>query len=100
MLYEIYTLWEGPFQIKQMQHGYSGSDCIVFIHFYNASNSMIVPLRSAPDHSIDTGCDGVNTPKRYRQLLVKDLPKVPAWRLECDSSLQSSGSNSPFPRLL
>jgi len=25
---------------------------------------------------------GVNTPKRYRQLWVKNLPKVPTWRLK------------------
>src|SRR6218665_3694240 len=33
---------------------------------------------------------GVNTPKRYRQLRVKDLPKVPTWRLEWDSNLRPS----------
>jgi len=27
-------------------------------------------------------CVGVNTPNHYRQLWVKDLPKVPMWRLE------------------
>ena len=36
-------------------------------------------------------CVRVNTPKRYRQLRVKDLPKVPMWWLECDSNLWPSG---------
>ena len=30
-------------------------------------------------------CVGVNTPKRHRQLRVKNLPKVPTWWLEWDS---------------
>src|SRR6218665_2115233 len=29
-------------------------------------------------------------PKHYRQLRVKDLPKVPTWWLELDSNLQPS----------
>ena len=44
-------------------------------------------------------CVGVNTPKCYRQLWVKDLPKVPMWRLEWDSNLRPSGhkaSNLPL----
>src|SRR6218665_1707494 len=32
----------------------------------------------------------VYTPKRFRQLQVKDLPKVPTWRLERDSNQQPS----------
>ena len=31
------------------------------------------------------------TPKRHRQLRVKDLPKVPTWRLERDSNPRPSG---------
>ena len=38
---------------------------------------------------------GVKTPKRYRQMQVKDLPKVPTWRLEWDSNLQPSGWKAP-----
>jgi len=30
-------------------------------------------------------------PKRYRQLQVKDLRKVPTWRLEWDSNLRPFG---------
>jgi len=47
------------------------------------------PFRSAPDHS-NWHCIGVYTPKRYRQLQVKDLPKVPTWQLERDSNLRPS----------
>src|SRR6218665_3984097 len=32
----------------------------------------------------------VNMSKRYRQLRVKDFPKVPTWWLEWDSNLQPS----------
>ena len=46
------------------------------------------PFRSAPGHS---NCVGVKTPKRCRQLRVKDLSKVPTWRLEWDSNLRPSG---------
>src|SRR6218665_2278183 len=38
---------------------------------------------------------GVNTPKRYRQLRVKDLPKVPTWRLKWDSNLRLSRCKAP-----
>jgi len=40
-------------------------------------------------------CVGVNTPKRYRQLRVKDLPKVPTWWLEWDSNLRPSRGKAP-----
>ena len=33
--------------------------------------------------------------KRYRQLWVKDLPKVPTWRLEWDSNLPPSKCKAP-----
>ena len=42
-------------------------------------------------------CVGVNTPKRDRQLRVKDLPKVLTWRLELDSNLRSSAQKAPNP---
>ena len=37
-------------------------------------------------------CVGVNTPKRYRQLRVKDLPKILMWQLQWDSNLRPSGT--------
>ena len=37
----------------------------------------------------------VNTPKRKRQLRVKDLPKVPTWRLERDSNSWPFGRKAP-----
>jgi len=40
-------------------------------------------------------CVGVNMPKRYWQLWVKDLPKVPTGQLYWDSSLRPSGPKEP-----
>src|SRR6218665_248154 len=49
--------------------------CIIFIHFSTASPSLSL-LEALPTSSIDTV--GVCTPKLYRKLQVKDLPKVRA----------------------
>ena len=57
-------------------------------HFYSASSSPLL-LRSAPD-TARMLCRSF-TPKRPRQLWVKDLPKVPTWRLERELSPQPSG---------
>src|SRR6218665_1063702 len=69
-----------------------------FIHsgyFYIASLSPLL-LRGAPDYSIETLilCRSSHA-KRYRQLRVKDLSKVPTWRLEWDSNLRPSGRKAP-----
>jgi len=40
-------------------------------------------------------CVRVNTPKCYRQMQVKDLPKVLAWQLEWYSNLRHSGRKAP-----
>jgi len=45
-------------------------------------------------------CVGVNTPMRYRQLRVKDLPKVPTWGLERDSEQRPSGRMAPLLLLI
>ena len=45
-----------------------------------------------PTTAIDTV--GVYTPKRYRQLQVKDFPKVPTWWLERDSNPRPSGQKA------
>src|SRR6218665_2663573 len=52
---------------------------IHFGHFYSAPSSPLL-LRGAPDYSTDTvsECHA----EGHRQLQVKDLPKVPTWRLE------------------
>ena len=63
--------------------------CTVFIRFYNASHSM--GLSEAPPAATVWHCVGVYLPKRYRQLQVKDLPKVPMWRLERDLNPRPSG---------
>src|ERR687897_366278 len=74
---------------------YSAYVCMyVCVYFYSASSSPLL-LRSAPDYSNDTACVGVNTPKRHRQLRVKDLPKVPRQRLEWDSNPRPSGHKAP-----
>ena len=57
-------------------------------HFYSASSSPLL-LRSAPD-TARILCRSF-TPKRHRQLQVKDLPKVRRRRLERDSSSRPSG---------
>ena len=57
------------------------NDIHSFIHSFIPYISLQL-LRGAPDYAIDTMS---NTPKRYRQLRVKDLPKVPPWWLEWDS---------------
>ena len=57
-----------------------------FIHsgyFHSASSSPLL-LRGAPD-TARILCRSF-TPKRHRQLRVKDLPKVPTWRPERDSN--------------
>ena len=66
---------------------------ITFIHsgcFYSASSSPLV-LRGTPHYSIDIVSE-LTHQKRYRQLWVKDLHKVPTWRLERDSNLRMQGS--------
>src|SRR6218665_1456816 len=57
-------------------------------HFYSASSSPLL-LRGAPDHSTDTVSEF--HAEEHRQLQVKDLPKVPTWRLERESNPRPSG---------
>src|SRR6218665_1526561 len=57
-------------------------------HFYSAPSSPLL-LRSAPDYSTDTVSEF--HAKAHRQLQVKDLPKVPTWRLEWESNPRPSG---------
>ena len=52
-------------------------------HFYSASLSPLL-LRGAPDYSTDTVSEF--HAEAHRQLQVKDLPKVPTWRLERGSN--------------
>src|SRR6218665_3641869 len=51
-------------------------------HFYSAPSSPLL-LRGAPDYSTDTVSEF--HAEAHRQLQVKDLPKVPTWRLERES---------------
>ena len=66
-----------------------------FIHsgyFYSASSSPLL-LRGAPDTAW-IPCRSFR-PKRHLQLWVKDLPKVPTWRLERDSNPRPLGRKAP-----
>src|SRR6218665_2316349 len=69
-------------------------------YFYSASSS---PLAHGGAH--DTAriqCRSL-TPKRHRQLRVKDFPKVPTWRIERDSNPRPYGrqaSTLPMNHLL
>src|SRR6218665_862751 len=63
----------------------------IFIHsfyFYSTSSSPQL-LRGAPDRARIL-CQSF-TPKRHRQLLAKDLLKVPTWRLEQELNPQPFG---------
>src|SRR6218665_3951496 len=72
----------------------------LFIHsgyFYFFFKSTI--LRGTPDTAWIL-CRSF-TPKRHRQLRVKDFPKVPVWRLERDSNSRHFGrkaTNLPMSR--
>src|SRR6218665_3800778 len=64
--------------------------------FYSVSSSPLL-LRGAPE-TARILCRSF-TPKRHRQLQVKDLPKVFTWRLERDSNPRPFGrkaSNIPM----
>ena len=73
---------------------------LVTLHFYSASSSPLLP-RSAPN-TARMLCRSF-TPKRHRQLRVKDLPKVPKFpelRLDQDSNPRpSDGKASILPML-
>ena len=86
----LQSLWRSPFARSLCSvHSFIHS----FRNFYSASSSPLL-LRGAPDYSIDTVA--VNTPKCYRQLWVKDLPKVFTWQLEWDSNLRPTECKEPF----
>src|SRR6218665_1840844 len=56
-------------------------------HFYSAPSSPLL-LRGAPDYSTDTVSEF--HAEAHRQLQVKDLPKVPTWRLKRESNPRPS----------
>src|SRR6218665_1842510 len=57
-------------------------------HFYSAPSSPLL-LRGAPDYGKATVSEF--HAEAHRQLQVKDLPKVPTWRLERESNPRPSG---------
>src|SRR6218665_3114275 len=56
-------------------------------HFYSTPSSPL-PLRGASDYSTDTVSEF--HAEAHRQLQIKDLPKVPKWRLERESNPRPS----------
>src|SRR6218665_1509595 len=56
-------------------------------HLYSAPSSPLL-LRGAPDYSTDTVSE--SHAEAYRQLQVKDLPKVLMWWLERESNPRPS----------
>src|SRR6218665_3830618 len=70
-------------------HSFMCSTCNIHSsYFYSASFSQLL-LRGAPDTAWIL-CRSF-MPKRHRQLQVKDLSKVPTWRLERDSNPRPLG---------
>src|SRR6218665_2038937 len=59
------------------------------LFLYRLFKSTTAQRRSR--RSTDPMLRGNFTPKRHRQLRVKDLPMVPTWRLEQDSNPRSFG---------
>src|SRR6218665_2324821 len=57
-------------------------------HFCSVPSSPLL-LRGVPDYSTDTVSEF--HAEAHRQLQVKYLPKVPAWRLERESNPRPSG---------
>jgi len=60
---------------------------------YSFIHSGYFYSRGAPNYSVDTVSELM--PKHYRQLRVKDLPRVPTWWVDWDSNLQPSGCKAP-----
>src|SRR6218665_2410182 len=92
-IHSVAAVSAGYFCIKQILY------CIMSGYFYSASSSPLLP-RGAPD-TARILCWSF-TPKRHRQLHVKDLSKVPTWRLERDSNQRPFGqraSNLPMSHL-
>src|SRR6218665_2241380 len=95
--------WSASVMLLSVYFTLSINSCYVwcsFIHsgyFYSTSSSPLLN-RGAPD-TARILCESF-TPKRHRQLRVKNLPKVSTWQLERDSNPQHFGrktTNLPRP---
>ena len=68
-----------------------------FIYSFISSTCFSAPsrflLRGTPDYSVDT--ESEFHAEAHEQLGVKDLPRVPTWRLEVDSNPQPTGCKAP-----
>src|SRR6218665_806602 len=76
---------------SRKSHHVTSLTCHSFIHsghFYSAPSSPLL-LRGGPDYSTDTVSEF--HAEAHMQLQVKDLPKVPTWRLERESNPRPSG---------
>ena len=80
----ILNLRHHPKQTPHPSHSFSQANSII----YSASSSPLL-LRGTPNTALIL-CQRF-TPKRHRQLQVKDLPKIPTWQLEQDSNLRPFG---------
>src|SRR6218665_3203526 len=95
----------GGSMLRSVEGGITISIVLSFIHsfihsgqFYSAPSSPILP-RGAPDCSTDTLSEF--HAEAHRQLQVKDLPKVPTWRLELYSrNWPESGIRAPMPHIM
>src|SRR6218665_2628032 len=76
-------LWVSVVLIKRTKNSFIHSG-----HFYSAPSSYLL-LRGAPDYSTDAVSEF--HAEAHRQLQVKDLLKVPTWRLERESNPHPSG---------
>src|SRR6218665_581934 len=84
---KVPTWWlerdSNPRSFGRKAHSFIHSD-----HFYSASSSPLL-FRGAPNYSTDTASEF--HAEAHSQLQVKDLPKVPTWRLERESNPRPSG---------
>jgi len=76
---------------------------LIMIHYYDHSFILDISIAPLQVHYYSEAlltlqhryCVRVNTPKRYRQLWVKELPRVPTWQLEWASNLRPLGRKAP-----
>src|SRR6218665_2906501 len=82
---------EQPLKPRDLNQAHNEHNACSFIHsgyFYSAFSIPLL-LWGAPDTARILYRSF--TPKRYRELRVKDLPKVLSWRLERDSNPRPFG---------
>ena len=95
------TLWMGYSSTALNTHTHDKSSKLSLFHSFHSFwmfpySAFSNPLSTTQRHSQLQlwYCVGVYTLKRNRQLWVKDLPKIPTWRLKWDSNLRPSGGKA------